>query len=269
MADAIVVLNAGSSSIKFSLFAEARRRACAGRRRAGRGHLHRAALRREGRRRQDGEREAVGGRYEARPRRRARAHRRLAAGDARRGSPARRGRPSRRPRRDRLRRAGARRRRASWRSSRSSCRSRRCTSRTTSRRSARCSQRAPELPQVACFDTAFHRSQPAARADVRAAAGADRRRRAALRLPRSVLRVHRLGAAAVRRARGARQDGGAASRQRREHVRARGRPQRRQHDGLHRGRRPADGHALRRDRSGRDPLPDGRAQAWTRARSRS
>ena len=40
-------------------------------------------------------------------------------------------------------------------------------------RAARSARRS--LPQVACFDTAFHRSQPAARADVRAAAGADRR----------------------------------------------------------------------------------------------
>ena len=46
-----------------------------------------------------------------------------------------------------------------------------------------------------------------------------------------------------------------------------GRPQRREHDGLHRGRRPADGHAVRQPRPGRDPLPSGRAQDG-RARNR-
>ena len=61
-------------------------------------------------------------------------------------------------------------------------------------------ERAPELPQVACFDTAFHRAQPRGGAGVRAAASDHRARRAALRLPRPVLRVHRRGAAAVRRA---------------------------------------------------------------------
>ena len=59
-------------------------------------------------------------------------------------------------------------------------------------------ERAPQLPQVACFDTSFHRTQPGARADVRAAAGAARARRAPLRLPRPVLRVRRFGAAGVR-----------------------------------------------------------------------
>ena len=40
-------------------------------------------------------------------------------------------------------------------------RSRRCTSRTTSRRSASLLARSPDLPQVACFDTAFHRGHDA------------------------------------------------------------------------------------------------------------
>ena len=62
-------------------------------------------------------------------------------------------------------------------------------------------ERAPGLPQVACFDTAMHRTHPVARADVRAAQGAGRRRRAALRLPRPLVRVHRVGAARLRRAR--------------------------------------------------------------------
>jgi hypothetical protein len=50
-------------------------------------------------------------------------------------------------------------------------------------------------------------------------------------------------------------------------VRARKRQERREHHGLHRGRRPADGHALRRDRSRRAALPDGRARHG-RARDR-
>ena len=48
-------------------------------------------------------------------------------------------------------------------------------------------RRLPEMPQVACFDTAFHRSQPEIAQHVRAAARDARARRAALRLPRAVL----------------------------------------------------------------------------------
>ena len=59
-----------------------------------------------------------------------------------------------------------------------------------------------------------------------------------------------------------------APRQRRQPVRDRARAQRRQHDGLHRGRRPADGHALRRARSRRRPLPDGQAGHGRAGRSR-
>ena len=111
-------------------------------------------------------------------------------------------------------------------------------------------------------------SRPAgARADVRPSQGAARRRRAALRLPRPVVRVHRLGPAAARPEGGERPLRGPAPRQRREHVRAVRRPQRRQHDGLHRGRRAADGHPLRRPRSRRHPVPDGPARHG-RARDR-
>ena len=75
-------------------------------------------------------------------------------------------------------------------------------------------------------------------------------RRAALRLPRPVLRVHRLGAAAARCARPRRPHRRrCTSATARACARMRGGPQRRQHDGLHRGRRAADGHALRRARS--------------------
>ena len=164
-------------------------------------------------------------------------------------APARRRRPPRRARRPRVRAAGARRRGGASRRSRSTCRSRRCTSRTTSRRSGCCSSARPTLPQVACFDTAFHRGQPAVAQAFALPRGDHRSRRAALRLPRPVVRIHRAGAAAVRRARGRRQDRRAAPRQRRQHVRDRRRAQRREHDGLHRRRRPADGHALRQPRS--------------------
>ncbi len=122
-------------------------------------------------------------------------------------------------------------------------------------------QRAPELPQVACFDTAMHRSNPPVAQMFALPKELDRRRRTPLRVSRTVIRVHRVGAVALRRARRARQDRRAPSRQRREHVRAGCGQERCEHDGLHRGRRTADGHALRRDRPGGDPVPDGRAQA--------
>ena len=48
----------------------------------------------------------------------------------------------------------------------------------------------PDLPQVACFDTAFHRTLPRGGADAAAAARALGARRPALRLPRPVVRVH-------------------------------------------------------------------------------
>ena len=53
---------------------------------------------------------------------------------------------------------------------------------------------APHMPQVACFDTAFHRTQPPLAQDIRPAARAHRGRRAPLRLPRPVLRFHRVAA---------------------------------------------------------------------------
>ena len=129
---------------------------------------------------------------------------------------------------------------------RSWCRSHRCTSRTTSPRSGRCWNAHPALPQVACFDTAMHRTQPLRRADVRAAPGAGRGRRAALRIPRHLVRVHRRSAARRRPARGAREDRRAPPRQRRQHVRAGGRTQHRDDDGLHGGGRAADGDAIGR-----------------------
>ena len=128
-------------------------------------------------------------------------------------------------------------------------------------------ERSPELPQVACFDTAFHRgAPPVAQAFALPKSITDRGVRRygfhglSYEYIASVLPEHD---AARRRG----QDRRAASRQRLEHVRDRGRPQRREHDGLHRRRRAADGHALRQPRSGRDALPDGRAQDG-RARDR-
>ena len=122
-----------------------------------------------------------------------------------------------------------------------------------------------ELPQVACFDTAFHRTTrswrrpsrcrsqlttPACAATAFTACPTSTSPRCCRdSMPRRPQRPH----------------GRAAPGQRRQHVRAAGRPQRRQHDGLHRGGRPADGHALRRHRPRRHPLPDGRAQMDARA----
>ena len=120
--------------------------------------------------------------------------------------------------------------------------------------------RSPDLPQVACFDTSFHSGAPPVAQ--------------AFALPKSITDrgVRRYGFHGLSyeyiasvlpqhdRARRARQDGGPASRQRRQHVRDGGRAQRRQHDGLHRRGRAADGHALRQPRSRRDPLPDRRAE---------
>ena len=63
-----------------------------------------------------------------------------------------------------------------------------------------------------------------------------------------------------RSARGPRQNDRAAPRQRLEHVRDGFRRERGEHDGVHRRRRAADGHALRQSRPGCAPLPDGRAR---------
>ncbi len=79
-------------------------------------------------------------------------------------------------------------------------------------------------------------------------------RRPALRLSRPVLRICRRPPARARSR--SRQWAGhrRASRQRRLDVRDREWPQRRKHDGLHRARRAADGHAARPDRSRRRAL---------------
>ena len=56
----------------------------------------------------------------------------------------------------------------------------------------------PNMPQVACFDTAFHRTIPESRAALRPAASADRGGRSTLRLSRALLRIHCQRPTAVR-----------------------------------------------------------------------
>ena len=72
------------------------------------------------------------------------------------------------------------------------------------------SERLPDVPQVACFDTSFHRGQPAVAELVPLPREIRRRRRAALRLPRPVVRIHRVGAA--RRSRRRSRTGASSSR---------------------------------------------------------
>ena len=113
--------------------------------------------------------------------------------------------------------------------------------------------RFPALPQAVCFDTAFHRDLPEiARRLPLPRALADDGRHPALRLPRAVLRV-RAGAAG----RGwARPGGDRAPGQRGEHGGGARRAGGGHDHGVHPGGRIHDGHAHRRSRSGRAPLPD-------------
>ena len=121
-------------------------------------------------------------------------------------------------------------------------------------------QRRPELPQVACFDTAFHRAQPElAQVFALPYAITERgvRRYGFHGLSYEYIAgvLPRYDAKAARRPRDRR-----ASRQRRQHVRDACRPERGDHDGIYGCGWPADGHALRRDRSGRHAVSDGRAE---------
>ena len=128
-------------------------------------------------------------------------------------------------------------------------------------------RRMPELPQVACFDTAFHRSQPeiaqlfALPREMTRARACGATASTACPMPTSPRCLRDYDPAPRRRA-----GRGRPSRQRRQPVRARGRRERRDHDGLLRPRRPADGHALRRHRSRRRLLhaAGDEAQAPTR-----
>jgi acetate kinase len=132
----------------------------------------------------------------------------------------------------------------------------------------------PHLPQVACFDTAFHRGHPelADRYAIPENLYAEGVRRygfhglsyeyIAARLPKDAPEI--AGGRVVVAHLGSRCCG--ASGLRRLDVRAVRRPQRRQHDGFQCARWIADGHAAGPDRSHRDPLPaDGEGHdAWWR-----
>ena len=153
-----------------------------------------------------------------------------------------------------------------------SCRSRRCTSRTTSPPIRALLER---LPGAAAGRLLRHGLPPHAVPEVAQLFALPPRvrrgGRAPLRLPRAVVRVHRV--ACCRQLDAAR--GGGPHGRRCTSATARsmcalhGGRSVATHDGLHRGRRAADGHALRRARPGRAAVPDGRARAWTRARSSS
>ena len=131
---------------------------------------------------------------------------------------------------------------------RSSCRSRRCTSRTTWSRSGSRSSAGPSCrrwpastPRSTAHSPSWRRCSRCRGRCTRRACGATAftacRTSTSPRCCRSSIRRGRQGP--HRRP---------APRQRREHVRARRRAQCREHDGLHRRRRAADGHALRRAR---------------------
>ena len=105
-----------------------------------------------------------------------------------------------------------------------------------------------ELPETAAGRVLRHRVPSharAGRADAAAAACALGTRRAALRLSRPVVRVHGSRARRAARRCRARAHDRRASRQRREPLRDARAAQRRHHHGLFRARGPDDGHALR------------------------
>ena len=184
------------------MFAERGEATGADRARTGRGPRHRAALRREGRRGQRfSAREVLGRRRRARSRRRARPSDRLPARGARR-APARRCRSPRGARRARVRRAGARRRVDPGERSRSTSP---LAPLHQPHNLAPIRAMLERSPRAAAGGVLRHRVPPrraAGGAGVRAAEGDHRPRRAPLRLPRPLVRVHRSGAAAIRRARG-------------------------------------------------------------------
>ena len=269
MADAILVLNAGSSSIKFSLFcarATELELVAAG---PGRGPLHRAALHGDGRGGQVARRDALG----RRARRSATTARSTTSSASCASSRGGHRLIARRPSR------GARRARV--------LASRRASTPSVLRALEKLVPLAPlHQPHNLGADPARARArcrscrrwrastphstatQPRAGAGVRAAARDHRRAAcaatASTACPTSTSRA-RCRRSTPRRPAGrvvvAHLGNGASM------CAMRGGQQRREHDGLHRARRPADGHALRRARSRRDALPDGRAEDG-RARDR-
>ena len=116
----------------------------------------------------------------------------------------------------------------------------------------------PTLPQVACFDTAFHRSHGAVGGLLCHSPSASCRGRSALWIPWPFLRVYckgpRAGCSGDREGPGDRRP----SRQRRLDVRAERGAQRREHHGVHSARRSADGDASGANRSRCHPIPYGR-----------
>ncbi len=190
----------------------------------------------------------------------------------------RRGRPSRRPRRAPSSRADpavdADRRAAS--SERLVGPRARSTTRRPSRRSERATAAAgPDSSNVACFDTAFHATLPAAAFDLRPACGLDRALAAApLRLPRPLprLRRRRRAAALLERPLPTLRLVTRAPRRGRLAGGGRGRPLDRHDDGLHPARRTGDGDPLGLRRPGaaalgaaprRDLGRRGRGEPWS------
>ena len=124
-------------------------------------------------------------------------------------------------------------------------------------------ERLPDVPQVACFDTSFHRGQPAVAELVPlpreiCEAGVQRYGFHGLSYEYIASVLPQVAPEIAERPRHRR-----APRQRREPVRAEERQERRQHARLHRARRPLHGHAAGRARSRRRavPLPEPRALA--------
>ena len=128
---------------------------------------------------------------------------------------------------------------------------------------------APDMPQIACFDTAFHRSQPPLAQEFAlprelTAAGVRRYGFHGLSYDFIVSRLGEIDPALAQSRLVIAHLGNGAS----LCAVARG-PQRGQHHGLHRRRRPDDGHALGRARSRGAALPDAGARARRRRPSRT
>ena len=121
--------------------------------------------------------------------------------------------------------------------------------------------RLPGVPQVACFDTSFHRGQSPVAEVVPLPLEVQGERGTAIRVPRSFVQIHRSDAAdggarhrAIARHRG-------APRQRRQPVRDERRQERRQHLRVHRAGRPVYGHEAWHNRSGRGAVSRPAARA--------
>ena len=108
----------------------------------------------------------------------------------------------------------------------------------------------PTLPQVACFDTAFHRAQPELAQAYALPERGDRPRRAPVRISRSLPGI-RGRSVAHRRSEGCGGTGGGrASRERRQHVRDQRGSERREHHGVQRTGWASHGDAIRVHRPG-------------------